>query len=124
MNEAFKRQIEEILPDEAEQLLQALTTEPSVSIRVNNRKTPAAPDYARVPWCNCGYYLPRRPQFTFDPLLHGGHYYVQDASSMFIYHILRQLADGRDVTYLDLCAAPGGKSTTALEALTDNSLVV
>lgn len=124
MNEAFKRQIEEILPDEAEQLLQALTTEPSVSIRVNNRKTPAAPDYAHVPWCDCGYYLPRRPQFTFDPLLHGGHYYVQDASSMFIYHILRQLADGRDVTYLDLCAAPGGKSTTALEALTDNSLVV
>lgn len=67
-----------------------------------------------IPWCNAGYYLPERPSFTFDPLFHAGAYYVQEASSMFLEQIVKQVfPDHLVMPYrvLDLCAAPGGKST-------------
>ena len=126
LDKRFIEQIRQLLsPDEATQLLDSITNcEPSVSIRVNECKGLGAPiGLERVPWCNKGYYLPSRPQFTFDPLFHGGCYYVQDASSMFIYHVLKSLAKS-DVNYLDLCAAPGGKTTAALQALSPDSVIV
>ena len=72
-----------------------------------------------VPWCPLGFYLPTRPNFTFDPLLHAGCYYVQEAASMFIHHIIsNELSLHSSISkVLDLCAAPGGKSTCALGAL-------
>ena len=107
------------------QLLRGLAEEPPVSIRINPLKCyhmPLGID-CRVPWCNTGYYLTSRPNFTFDPLLHAGLYYVQEASSMFIHHVLRQLCT-EPVTVLDLCAAPGGKSTAARTVLPKGSLLV
>ena len=76
-----------------------------------------------VSWCSDAFYLDHRPQFTFDPLLHAGCYYVQEASSMFIDRVLRQHID-EPVVMLDLCAAPGGKSTAAIAALPDGSILV
>lgn len=76
-----------------------------------------------VPWCPEGFYLSGRPQFTFDPLFHAGCYYVQEAASMFVCHILRQFVKG-PVAMLDLCAAPGGKSTAARTVLPEGSLLV
>lgn len=65
-----------------------------------------------IPWCPHGYYLPSRPSFTLDPLFHAGAYYVQEASSMFIWKVLEQLlGDDTHKKVLDLCAAPGGKSS-------------
>ena len=75
-----------------------------------------------VAWCAGGYYLSERPNFTFDPLLHAGAYYVQDASSMFVDQVLCQYVS-QPVTMLDLCAAPGGKTTAALSALPSGSLL-
>ena len=80
-------------------------------------------NYNPVPWCPEGYYLPDRPQFTFDPLFHAGCYYVQEAASMFISHILRQFLS-EPVAMLDLCAAPGGKSTAARSVLPEGSTLV
>lgn len=66
----------------------------------------------QVPWCSNGWYLKERPQFTLDPHLHAGVYYVQEASSMFIMQAVSQvLGDNRNLRALDLCGAPGGKST-------------
>ena len=76
-----------------------------------------------VAWCPEGCYLEGRPQFTFDPLFHAGCYYVQEAASMFITHVLRQLVK-EPVDMLDLCAAPGGKSTAALSVLPEGSTLV
>ncbi len=76
----------------------------------------------KVPWCEGGWYLRSRPNFTFDPLLHAGIYYVQEASSMFIDSVLRQYVN-TPVNMLDLCAAPGGKSTAARSALPAGSLL-
>ena len=79
----------------------------------------------RVPWSSWGYYLPRRPSFTFDPLFHAGAYYVQEASSMFLEQVMRQAADlSRPLRVLDLCAAPGGKSTLLQSLLSPDSLLV
>ena len=77
----------------------------------------------QVPWCLNGYYLPERPDYTLDPLLHAGCYYVQEASSMFLDRVLRQYISS-PVRMLDMCAAPGGKTTTAMGALPERSVVV
>jgi 16S rRNA C967 or C1407 C5-methylase (RsmB/RsmF family) len=98
--------------------LASFQEEPPVSIRLNPLKTEGltVTGGERVPWCKDGYYLSRRPNFTMDPLLHAGCYYVQEAASMFVCHVLRQFVD-RPVSMLDLCAAPGGKSTAAIGTL-------
>ena len=79
-----------------------------------------------VPWCPEGYYLKGRPQFTFDPLFHAGCYYVQEASSMFVTHILRTIINYQlsIVNCLDMCAAPGGKSTAIRTVLPEGSTLV
>lgn len=77
-----------------------------------------------VPWCNSGFYLDRRLTFTFDPLFHAGYYYVQEASSMFVEQILKQYVGETPAVMLDLCAAPGGKSTHARSVLPEGSLLV
>ena len=79
----------------------------------------------KIPWCANGYYLPQRPIFTLDPLLHGGAYYVQEASSMFLEEVMKQTCDLKQpLKVLDLCAAPGGKSTLLQSVLSSDSLLV
>jgi NOL1/NOP2/sun family putative RNA methylase len=78
-----------------------------------------------VPWTEQGYYLSSRPSFTFDPLFHAGCYYVQEASSMFLEQALKQTVDlSQSLKVLDLCAAPGGKSTHLLSLISKESLLV
>lgn len=101
------------------------STLPAVSVRANTRKGIAPPPGARlVPWAQSGWYLDTRPQFTFDPAIHQGLYYVQDASSMAVGAVAAALAAGQPVRYLDACAAPGGKTTAAADALPQGSLIV
>ena len=78
-----------------------------------------------VPWCPYGQYLSERPLFTFDPLFHAGLYYVQEASSMFLWQILQQTigSNTQDLRVLDLCAAPGGKSTLLTSYFKDGLVV-
>ncbi len=123
--EAFIEQLRGLLHDEWEALADAITSsEPSVAVRVNTARGADVPDGARhVPWCGQGYYLDNRPPFTFDTDWHAGRYYVQDASSMFIAHVIGSLIH-EPVRYLDLCAAPGGKTTAAIQALPDGSMTV
>ena len=131
----------------ADALVEALrTTEPEVSIRLNPWKLSSAeilahnPDLEPVPWCPDAYYLPDRPAFTFDPLLHAGAYYVQEASSMYIASLIPTLSKGEGALLqrfspplegpgealicLDLCAAPGGKSTLLQSLLPEGSLLI
>ena len=98
--------------------LQSFEEDAPVSIRLNPMKTVGMKviDGECVAWCKEGYYLPKRPNFTMDPLLHAGCYYVQEAASMFVTHVLRQYVK-TPVNILDMCAAPGGKSTAAIATL-------
>ncbi len=78
-----------------------------------------------MPWCADGRYLDERPSFTLDPLFHAGAYYVQEASSMLIEQaFLATGLKGHDILALDLCAAPGGKSTHLASLLTPGSMLV
>ena len=103
----------------------AFDEEAPTSIRVNVRREGVRREGVeeQVPWCKEGFYLTDRPQFTFDPLLHAGCYYVQEASSMFVTHILRQTGDCPQAA-LDMCAAPGGKSTALRSVLPDDCVLV
>lgn len=111
-----------MLGSEWDSFLNSLSSESPVSIRFNNNAT-FKKLFEQVKWCSQGVYLNKRPSFTFDPLFHAGCYYVQEASSMFLEQVVKQLID-RPITALDLCAAPGGKSTHLSQLLPKESLLI
>jgi 16S rRNA C967 or C1407 C5-methylase (RsmB/RsmF family) len=95
-----------------------------VSIRLNPFKNPRI-DGEHVPWAETGRYLTERPSFVDDPHFHGGVYYVQEASSMFLEQAVKQCVDTtRPLKALDLCGAPGGKSTHLISLLHADSLII
>lgn len=130
----FQNRMKELLPsNEYKDFEKSLVeSESTTSIRLNRQKINMFLDMSKlktegdaVGWCNDGLYLKERPQFTLDPLLHSGAYYVQEASSMFISHIIHSIVqDNRPLRCLDLCAAPGGKSTAAISSLPEGSEMV
>lgn len=128
--ESFVSQMRALLGAEYTDFEAALRQPSPVSIRLNPVKKPddaalLPAAEATVPWHSEGRYLAERPVFTLDPLFHAGAYYVQEASSMFLSEALRQTVDlGRPMRALDLCAAPGGKSTLLLDLLSPDSLLV
>ncbi|MDO4164607.1 MAG: rRNA cytosine-C5-methyltransferase [Bacteroides sp.] len=134
---SFASYTRQFMGDEEYNLLAAALTdgEQPVSIRLNGKYAAAAPpdesvrsigreQWRQVPWAASGFYLPGRPTFTFDPLFHAGCYYVQEAASMFVEQALRRYVGDEAVVMLDLCAAPGGKSTHARNVLPEGSLLV
>jgi len=116
--------------EQAEALFDGLQQEATVAVRINpfkarhlqvNPQLLADP----VPWCPGAYYLDGHKAFTFDPLFHAGAYYVQDASSMYLAEVLRKYeTSDTPLAALDLCAAPGGKSTLLTSHLPENSLLI
>lgn len=118
----FTRRTRYLLGDEYEAFRESLDDAPCNSLRLNTAKTAVCLS-DHVPWCESGYYLPERLTYTFDPLFHAGIYYVQEASSMFLEQVLKQYVH-EPVRFLDLCAAPGGKSTHAISVLPEGSFIV
>jgi 16S rRNA C967 or C1407 C5-methylase (RsmB/RsmF family)/NOL1/NOP2/fmu family ribosome biogenesis protein len=122
--EAFKSRVtkDEFL---GKALVTELETDPTVSIRYNPQKTRASlPVLSEVKWCKNAFYLKERPVFTLDPLFHAGSYYPQEAGSMLLDHVLRSLELPQDPMVLDLCAAPGGKSTLIASYLNGKGVLV
>lgn len=114
---------------EAEALCAALETEPSTSVRLNPAKMAEQKwGGGRVAWSDYGYLLGERPAFTLDPDFHAGAYYVQEASSQFAGYIVSMAVGGaeacKEQRVLDMCAAPGGKSTHYATLVGERGLVV
>ncbi len=121
---AFENRMKSTLGHEWIDFLQAHKQTPPVAIRINPYKD-KLPEGIKIPWTDFGHYLPERPIFTLDPELHAGKYYVQEPSSMFLEHVIKQSVDlTQPLRVLDLCAAPGGKSTHVLSLLTKDSLLI
>lgn len=111
---------------QSKDFVNSLSTDSPICIRHNPLKPHPKPEnLIPIPWCSGGYYLAERPSFTLDPAFHAGAYYVQEASSMFLEQAILHAVDLRQpVRALDLCAAPGGKSTHLLSLLSAESLLV
>lgn len=124
--EGFIKRIQTQKYIDPDNLLNALQEPSPVSIRINPSKWGRRPlDSEPVPWCSQGFYLPKRPSFTLDPLFHSGCYYPQEASGMFIEEVFRQAVDKSGyLRILDVCGAPGGKSTHLSSLTGYNGLVV
>lgn len=121
--ELFKTRMKSLLGEAYAAFESALHESAPVSVRLNDKMPEYIASDDRVEWCDTGYYLPERPLFTADPLLHAGVYYVQEASSMFLQQIIDRCFPAAE-RVLDLCAAPGGKSTLLRQCLPDNCLLV
>ena len=122
--EAFGKYLEEAIgSDKALVAFSAFEQPAKVAVRYNPFKICDRFAGVPVPWNRYGVLLPQRPQFTLDPIFHGGGYYVQDSSSMFVGHAFREMLSQLQVPstdivrVLDLCAAPGGKSTDLAASL-------
>lgn len=131
--EEFLKIVESMPGVDAVAFSAAMSEVPAVSVKLNRRKCADITELgygspAPVKWCSNGFYLDERPQFTLNPLLHAGVFYVQDASSMVHEEIVRRLVAGGvlDATSVvaDFCAAPGGKTTSIINALPDGALMV
>ena len=130
---AFIEQMKALLPTEHEQFFEAMQTASPVSVRLND-KANITPLYNKVPHCDSGFYLPERPVFTLDPWFHAGVYYVQEAGSMYLEQVIKRYLSDPSTTYskaklhairaLDLCAAPGGKSTHLASLLGNDRLLI
>lgn len=120
----FEVQMKALLGSGYTHYKQSLSLPAGTSIRINPHK-PVALQGEPVPWSTYGYYLAERPVFTLDPQFHAGAYYVQEASSMFLEQVIRQTGlTEKPLRILDLCAAPGGKSTHLLSLLHPDSLLI
>ncbi|MBO4417403.1 MAG: rRNA cytosine-C5-methyltransferase [Bacteroidales bacterium] len=123
-----------VFGDRAEVVLEALSAGDSVTaVRANPAKISASTLRGRfaaagefVPWCGDAFYLDERPVFSLDPMLHAGAYYVQDPSAMFVGAVAKMVfSEFEDpLKVLDLCAAPGGKSTAVAASLRPSDLLV
>lgn len=132
--QGFLDEISQLFPEEADDLFEALDNAPEVSIKINRRKITDTDIIGydlsdKVKWCESGFYLKERPKFTLNPLLHAGTFYVQDASSMIYETIMNGIVPmafdtSRTPAVIDLCAAPGGKTTSIINAIPDGCFVV
>ncbi|MCB0429882.1 MAG: rRNA methyltransferase [Flavobacteriales bacterium] len=122
--ELFTERMQAQLGQEYPGFQHALQQPPPVSLRLNGAKVSHASALEEVPWCIGGYYLPERPVFALDPWWHAGAYFVQEASSMLLDAVVRQLSGTMPLRVLDLCAAPGGKTTLLASALPEGSVLV
>ena len=127
----FKSNIEDLFTTDSDAFFESIELEPTISIRLNPNKISSFEalqknsevdlNFTKIPWAEYGYYLNHKLESSLNPLWHAGSYYVQEASSM----IISQLIDfSKDLKVLDLCAAPGGKSTLISSLLTPKSLLI
>ncbi len=125
--QAFIEKMQAILGDEADLFFSAIVQNPKTAIRFNPKKKIEAnhlPLAEKVAWHNNAFFLNERPSFVFDPLFHAGAYYVQEASSMFIDFVLKQIKnENSSYAMADLCAAPGGKTTVLADNMQENDVL-
>ncbi|MGB4973956.1 MAG: RsmB/NOP family class I SAM-dependent RNA methyltransferase, partial [Cyclobacteriaceae bacterium] len=121
----FQKIIKDLLGNESDSFYESLLTTSPPAVRLNPNKDFRLSNTSNIPWTQYGKYLKERPIYTLDPALHAGAYYVQEPSSMFLEQAVTSAVDlEQPLTVLDLCAAPGGKSTHLLSLLHPDSLLV
>ena len=123
--DSFSTRIKKQFDGDHEAILQAFDQDTTISNRYNPRKAFLPAIQAAVPWSSHAYYLEKRPNYALDPLFHAGAYYPQEASSLILEEIMNHIQQTTHPSrLLDLCAAPGGKSTHLLSLIDKDSVLL
>lgn len=120
----FVNRMQKQLGPDADDFFRSLNTGSPVSVRKHPVKWKSGKVFKAVPWCSTGIYLESRPSFTLDPWFHGGAYYVQEPGSMFLEQAFAVTDNRSSRLILDLCGAPGGKSTHLLSLMEPGDFLV
>lgn len=76
-----------------------------------------------VPWCGMGFYYGSQETPGKHPYHEAGVYYIQEPSAMApAEYLIREMKENERI--LDLCAAPGGKSTQIAAAMQGRGILV
>ena len=124
----FKQHISEVLGEEiAKKLADNIDKEPMHCLRLNTLKisnndfSSLFADFKKHNFVENAYYFLKEDAMGKHPLHLGGAYYIQDPSAMMVVHILNPKEKDK---VIDLCAAPGGKSTQCLIKMNDKGLLI
>ncbi|MBQ8147771.1 MAG: RsmB/NOP family class I SAM-dependent RNA methyltransferase [Lachnospiraceae bacterium] len=126
--ESFELRMKEMLGEEFEAYEASLDTPAFHGLRVNTSKI-SVDEFLRispfslkpVPWCANGFYYEDTEQPAKHPYYYAGLYYIQEPSAMTPASVI-PIEEGDRV--LDICAAPGGKSTELAAKLHGTGLLV
>ena len=127
--EKFQERMQQMLGDEEYvEFLKSYDLPFHNGLRINTWKTKPQEllqrmgvDLKQVPWNETGFYLENKKQFSKHPYYQGGLYYIQEASAMLPAKLVNA-QPGEKI--LDMCAAPGGKSTAIGAALKGEGLLI
>lgn len=121
---SMKKQLGDTFPE----YVRTLSEPPFSGVRINPLKTNAEEvfgkintEHSQIPWVEEGFYVTDTSVFTKHPFYYAGLYYIQEPSAM---TPVTWLAPEPDDIVLDLCAAPGGKSTQIAAGLTGKGYLV
>lgn len=128
--DAFVMRMRQLLGSECDAFFASYEKERSLGLRVNTMKVPAEV-FARenqetfslrpVSWCREGFYYEQESRPGRHPYHEAGVYYIQEPSAMAVVSLLDPKPGER---VLDLCAAPGGKTTHIASRLNGKGLLV
>ncbi len=124
----FLSRMQELLGEEMPQFIGSASSEPTRSLHVNEHKITAERlasalnfSLAPIPYATDGFYLESEEHAGRHPLHHAGAFYMQEPSAMAPVACLPLRAGMR---VLDVCAAPGGKSTQMANRIGTGGLLV
>lgn len=125
----FLDEMKEILNEEYDDFIKSYDEPKTTGLRVNTLKISKEDllnlnlyNLDQIPWAKEGFYYNEevdRPGKS--PLHEAGAYYLQEPSAM---SVVPKLDVQEDEKILDMCAAPGGKSTYILSKLNNTGLLV
>lgn len=123
----YTKKMKSLLGDEFEEYIKSFDDSRFFGLRVNTLKI-SSEDFEKinpfslekVNWCDCGYYYSADERPAKHPFYHAGLYYLQEPSAMSSAQVMP--VEKGDIV-LDICAAPGGK-TTQLASKLDGTGVI